>query len=231
MIDISLGDGKGAKRKMKKISEKKKIPLRPRRGTREGTRQRLLHAAIELIREGGIGAVSTVSVTRAAGFTQSSFYRHFAGVDECLSEAAQIVAAQVRAFIAEHRRQSFERGESGHYQAVLHLFVRERAFSQLWLRHRHDPSPLGQVLERLHHQILDDLIADLWKLAEWAGIEEKHYPSVALQAEFILASVMTAGENLLSGRVTDVDLLAEQLAILTDGMAKEIYERYGKKAN
>lgn len=217
---------------MQKIStEKKKIvaklaPLRPRRGTREGTRERLLHAAIELIRESGIGAVSTVSVTRRAGFTQSSFYRHFTSVDECLSAAAEIVAAQLRSFIAEHRRQSFERGETDHYQVVLHLFVRERAFSQLWLRHRHDPSPLGPVLEQLHRQILDDLITDLWGLAEWSGIEKQHYPRIALQAEFILASVMTAGENLLSGRVTDVDLLAEQLSVLTDGIAKEIYLRY-----
>ncbi len=201
---------------------------RPRRGTREGTRERLLHAAIDLIREGGIGAVSTISVTRAAGFAQSSFYRHFESVDDCLSAAAQIVASQVRLFIAEHRRAAFERGEGDHYQVVLHLFTRERAFSELWLRHRHDPSPLGRVLEQLHRQILDDLIADLWQLAQWAGLEEKHYPRVALQAEFILSAVMTAGENLLSGRISDITFVAEQLEVLTDGMAKEIYTRYGK---
>ena len=210
-------------------SEEIGVMDRPRRGTREGTRERLLQAAIELIRQGGIGAVSTVSVTQAAGFTQSSFYRHFRSVDECLIAAAEVVAAQVRSFIAEHRRESYARGENDHFQAVLQLFVREREVSELLLRHRHDPSPLGRVLEQLHRQILDDLITDLWQLAQWAGIGEEHRERVALQAEFILAGVMTAGEALLSGRVTDVDLLAEQLSLLTDAIAKETYARYAKK--
>lgn len=203
--------------------------VRRQRGTREASRERLVQAAIDLIRKGGIGAVSTVSVTQAAGFAQSSFYMHFANVDECLNAAAEKVGEEMRTFIATHRRQSLERGEKDHFQAVLNLFLQERQFAELLLRHRHDTSPLGRVLGQLVEQIRADLIGDLLKLAQWAGIAEEHYPRVAMQAEFVLASVFAAGEALLAGRVTDANLVAEELSRLTDAVFTATYLRYGKK--
>src|SRR5688500_5115251 len=97
----------------------KETPTRRQRGSREATRERLVQAAIDLIRQGGVGAVSTVSVTQVAGFAQSSFYMHFANVDECLNAAAEQIGEGLRVFVAAHRRETQERDVKEHFQVVL----------------------------------------------------------------------------------------------------------------
>ena len=197
-------------------------PVRRQRGTKEGTRARLIEAAIALMRKGGAAAVSTVSVTAAAGFAQPSFYMHFKNVDECLRAAAEQVAKEVRAFIAEHRRQSFADAQKGaanpsaHFQAVLRLFVEQRKFAELLLQHRHDKSPLGRAMRKMMAGVRADLVEDSWGLAKSLGVRDKHRERVALQAEFLLAQVMAAGEALLEGRFTDADTVAAELASISE---------------
>ncbi len=41
------------------------------------TRERLIDAAEQLIRERGIGAVTTKAVARATGLAEATLYRHF----------------------------------------------------------------------------------------------------------------------------------------------------------
>lgn len=193
-------------------------PAPRQRGTKEATRERLLQAAIELIRKRGAEALSTVSVTEAAGFAQSSFYMHFKNVDECLRAAAQRVAGEIRAFIADHRRRTHAAVMAGnatpiaHYSAVLRLFIEQRSFSELLVRHRHDRSPVGKVMRKMIEGVRADLIADSWSLASSLGVHRKHYDRVALTAELIHAQVMAAGEALLEGRFTDVEMLADELS-------------------
>ena len=203
-----------------------RCPARRQRGTKEGTRARLIEAAIELMRKGGAEAVSTVSVTAAAGFAQPSFYIHFKNVVECLRAAAEEVAREVRAFTAEHRRQSFADGKNGaanpsaHFQVVLRLFVEQRKFAELLLRHRHDKSPLGRAMRKMMAGVRADLVEDSWGLAKSLGVREKHQERVALQAEFLLAQVMAAGEALLEGRFTDADMVAAELAAISKQPSK-----------
>lgn len=193
-------------------------PAPRQRGTKQATRERLLQAAIELIRKRGVEVLSTVSVTEAAGFAQSSFYMHFKNVDECLRAAAGKVAGEARAFIADHRRRTHEAvianaaSPVAHYTAVLRLFIEQRSFSELLMRHRHDRSPVGKVMRKMFEGVRADLIADSWSLASSLGVHRKHYDRVALTAEFIHAQVMAAGEALLDGRFTDVDMLAAELS-------------------
>ena len=188
------------------------------RGTKEATRLRLIEAAIKVIRKRGVEAVSTVSITEASGFAQSSFYMHFKNVDECLRAAAEKVAGEARAFIAEHRRRTHEAAgvdpaaSLTHLQAVLRLFVEQRSFAELLVRHRHDRSPLGRMFRKMQDGVRADLIADSWSFAESLGVHRRHYDRVAMQAEFIHANVMAAGEALLAGRYSDADLLAAELA-------------------
>ena len=201
-------------------------PAPRQRGTKEATRERLLQAAIGLIRKRGVAALSTVSVTGAAGFAQSSFYMHFKNVDDCLRAAAEKVAGEARAFIAEHRRRSFEATPSdatapvAHLQAVLRLFIEQRSFSELLVRHRHDRSPLGRTLRKMREGVRADLIADSWRYAESLGVHRRHYDRVALQAEFVLGNVNAAGEALLEGRFTDLDMLAAELAATIDATVR-----------
>ena len=192
-------------------------PVRRQRGTKEETRLRLIEATIKVIRKRGVEALSTVSVTEAAGFAQSSFYMHFKNVDDCLRAAAEKVAGEARAFIAEHRRRTHDAAAGpaallNHLQAVLRLFVEQRSFAELLVRHRHDRSPLGGMFRKMQDGVRADLIADSWRFAESLGVHRRHHQRVSLQAEFIHSNVMAAGEALLAGRYSDVDLLAAELA-------------------
>lgn len=211
-----------------RLEEFEVTATRPSRGTREATRERLVQAAIDLIRQGGVSAVSTVSVTQAAGFAQSSFYMHFANVDECLKAAAKQVGERLRVFIAATRQEVQDRGEKEHFQTVLNLFLQERQFAELLLRHRHDSSALGQILGQIMEQIRTDLVADLWQLAQEMGVGEEDYDRVLLQSEFILASVLAAGEALLAGRVTDPNVVAEELCLLTQAIYIAAQQRFSQ---
>lgn len=204
---------------------------RPRRGTKEATRARLLQSAIDVIRKGGVEAVSTVSVTKAAGFAQSSFYMHFTSVDACLRAAAGQVAREVRAFIANHRRRTHEAVLANaatplaHFDAVLRLFLEQRKFAEILLRHRHDRSPLGKVMRQMTDGIRADLIADSWSVAESFGVHRKHYERVALTAEFLHAQVMAAGEALLDGRFSNAEMIATELAATAEATIKAALAR------
>lgn len=215
-----------AARRMKGIR-----PPRPRRGTKESTRERLLLSAIDLIRQGGVEAVSTVSVTEAAGFAQSSFYMHFTSVDECLRAAAEKVAGEVRAFIADHRRRTHAAVLAGtatpiaHFDALLRLFVEQGKFAELLLRHRHDRSPVGEVMRKMADGVRADLVADSWSLAKAMGVPRRHYARVALTAEFLHADVMAAGEALLDGRFTDAEMVAAELAATTEATIQAALSR------
>src|ERR1041385_42792 len=53
------------------------------------TRQRLVQAVIDIVRGDGLGALTTVEITRRAGIAQPGFYKHFPNVDACLEEATK----------------------------------------------------------------------------------------------------------------------------------------------
>lgn len=197
-------------------------PFPRRRGTKEATEEKLVAAAIELLHQCGVAAVSSVSVTKAAGFTQSSFYRHFANVEACLQAAAEKVAAEIRASAAEQRRRSHAASATDttapitHARLVLQGFLDQRNFAELLLYHRGDPSPVGQTLRKIMADLRADLVADAWTLAQGLGIPARSYPQVAIRAETLFACVMAAGESLLEGRCQDLDLLAREIAALTE---------------
>lgn len=201
------------------------------RGTKEATRERLLTAAIELITERGAEGVTTVSVTRRAGFTQSIFYLHFANVDACLRAAAEKVAGEVRAFIAENRRRTHEAVIAGaaspvaHFQAMLRLFIERRPFAELLLYRRHDRSPVGDAMRAMNEGIRADLIADAWSLARSMGVSRRHYKRVAFTAELLHAQVQAAGEAILDGRFTDTEMLARELAAAADATIQSALAR------
>ena len=208
-----------------------KAPPRKRiRRTPEQARRNLLDAALAVIRTEGIAAATTVSITRQAKVSQSSFYQHFNSVDQCLKEAAEKVAREIRQFIADDRRRIHAEGASdevhaAHYLAILHLFQQQRPLAEVLLRGRFDPSPVGQVMGKLVDQIRDDLRQYLWGTAQQLGIAEKHQPRAALLAEFIQAKVMAAGEALLAGRIAEEKLLAEELAATVAAESMDLVQR------
>lgn len=195
-------------------------PATIRQSQREATRERLIQATINLLRNEGVGAVTTVSVTRGAGIAQSGFYLHFKNIDECLRVAAERVAEGIRNYIAETRREMHTINAEDfdllrrHCEKMLEIFSTERRFAEIFLHHRHDRSSLGEVMRELKTQIHADLLQDLLNVlfprrALTAGQLER----TSLQAEIILAAALIAGEALIENRISQMATAAELLAV------------------
>lgn len=199
--------------------EPERRPL-PRREKRAATRERLLKATIALLRSEGIGALTTVAITKAAGLAQSGFYLHFAGVDDAKRAAAELVAERIRAYVARQRRRVHTLDPNDlkllqrYCQKMLEIFETEPRFAEIFLHNRHDRSPLGAVMRELRRQLRDDLVEDLQNvLFRQRKIEPTEREIVSLQAEIILAAALACGEAIIEKRVQSIESAAELLAV------------------
>ncbi|HEX6485694.1 MAG TPA: TetR family transcriptional regulator, partial [Nocardioidaceae bacterium] len=75
-----------------------------RQERKERTRQAILDAALDLVAEEGLAALSLRRLTRAVGIVPTAFYRHFASVDELGLALVDRSFASLRQMIRETRR-------------------------------------------------------------------------------------------------------------------------------
>src|SRR5262245_59128008 len=189
-----------------------------RRGTKPQTRERLIGAALELLRAGGEAAVSTVSVTRAAGIVQSAFYQHFANVEECLATAAERVGRHLRDAVAGARREMYQAGRGAgedlerFYRGVLELASSQRPMVELFLRYRTDPLALGGAMHRLARDLRCDLARDLADQAQRTGLNALPPSWVEAVADNLVGATLAAIEARLDGRGPGVEESARVLA-------------------
>ena len=186
-----------------------------RRGTREQTRERLVQAALGLLHAGGEAAVSTVSVTRAAGLAQSLFYRHFASVEQCLATAAERIADEIRQAVAQSRQRMYDEGGGKLAEFFLEMFAlasRQRAVLQLFLRHRSDPLALAGVMHRLGRGLCADLSGQLAEQTARAGLPPPPAGWADALADALMAAGLAAVEAHLEGRGPSAEESARLLA-------------------
>lgn len=195
-------------------------PITVRQSQRSATRERLVQATINLLRQEGVAAVTTVSVTRAAGIVQSGFYLHFKNIDECLRVAAEQVAEGIRSYVAETRRELHKINPDSlallrdHCEKMLEIFNTERRFMEVFLHHRHDRSSLGEVMRELKTQVHADLVEDLQNVIfRRKLLLDSERERVSLQAEIILAAALITGEALIENRISRMETAAELLAV------------------
>ncbi len=212
------------------------IPRKPphlgprRRGTRAETREQLVAATLELLRTGGETAVTTVSVTHAAGIVQSAFYKHFSNLDECLAESAERVARQVREAVADSRRAMYQSGPGTgddlerFYRGVFALVDRQRAMMELFLRYRGDPRALGGVMHRLARDLRLDLARDLAVQAVRVGLTPPPMDWMEGLAENLMGASLAAVEAWMEGRGRGVEESSRLLAAFSTGACIGVYE-------
>ena len=186
-------------------------PSKPRkRGTREQTRQRLLDAAIDLIRREGLAALSTVRITEQAGIVQSGFYAHFRNVDECLAAAAEQVVDRQRLVQSDFRSRAYAQllgaDDSIRYDKMralwersLDMMLEDRVFAELFLRYRRDTSPLGRRVRKVFDQARADMAHDMNEVAPRMGIGREFEPFTAFWGDLVLGMWLTATEAILDG--------------------------------
>ena len=69
-------------------------PRRTRARPSGDVRRRIVEATLDLVRELGLGGLTTVAIARAARIHQPNFYAYFRNVDDCLAAAADAIASE-----------------------------------------------------------------------------------------------------------------------------------------
>jgi AcrR family transcriptional regulator len=196
-----------------------KAPGKPRPAGVPSTRQRLIEAAIEVVRSDGLGALTTVEITRRAGIAQPGFYKHFRNVDDCLEEATTQVLDGMRQTFSAMRRGIQNRKDpdevARHFLAVLDAVAVDKPFNELITRYRRDPSTLGRAIREVATRVRDDFVEELWVEARGGGLRSEHRPRVTFLAELVLASLGACIERVLDDPGADLPGLARDLADFT----------------
>jgi AcrR family transcriptional regulator len=207
------------------------VPARDRRTTRD----QLLEAAVRLLQEGGVAALSTTRLTSEVGIVQSGFYSHFSSLEQCLAEATSRVVEEirvpVRAWMKELRRSPPVAQElvlerlTAHFGRVLDMLVPRWQFVRLVERHRGSPGTLGEAMSTLHAELVGDVRAYLRALCRQVGIPLKgHGPRLDLLALLIVELVTAASEAVAGNPRLDRRLVAETLAVTVDGLVVRAVE-------
>lgn len=201
---------------------------RPRRRGREPTRDRMLEAAVQLLREEGPSSLTTVRITKEAGIVQSGFYAHFRNPEHLQQELAERVGRDLSAAVATWTA-ALRADPHGHdgklvarYLEVLQLFQRESVLVDLFLRYRRSHSPLGMVLSHLHTQLRADVFQYLRERSSHATPE--HLGTIGMHADVLVAALLGVAEGLVDGRVINLKQAAIELAVLTHEPLRRLTE-------
>lgn len=187
-----------------------------RKQAKQRTRRRLIEAVLDHVRHCGVKGLTTGKVADRAGIAQSSFYVHFSDMDEALRAAADLVGAELRTIIrAARSAMDFSNPETAFmtaYGGAIDALLRERAFTELLLSHRRDPSsPLAAALRR----VLDDARADLAEDLRASTYDPSFVADAALYADLMVGMTLTTVEGLIDGRITDRDAAVRSMARMT----------------
>ena len=187
----------------------------------DGTRERLIRAAIDIVATEGLSALTTVSVCRRIGIAQSSYYTHFASRDELLQALGE------RSGLATRRTTRAARAQFGQHRDRVHLRDTVRAplelirsypeIFRLGRQARHEPpsTALGAHARAMAAANRAELADDLMDLAG------QHDPELRRRYEMVAdcmeAMVTTLGEGHIEGRYPDLEEVIDLLAIYVAG--------------
>ena len=177
----------------------------PTRG--EGTRERLLNAAVELLQEGGYGAASVAAITERCSVAAGALYRHFPSKAELFVEVFRTTAEGELAHLREAS------AVPGTAVDKLEAIVREFTSSSLsqprlaWALGYEPVDPLVDAERLAYRQTYRERLAELLR----RGIEAGELP--AQDADLTAASLIGAISEALVGPlspVRDEQVSAEQ---------------------
>ncbi len=169
-----------------------------RRSRGEGTRERLLNAAVELLEEGGYAAASVAAITERAGVAAGALYRHFPSKAELFVEVFRTMAEDALVHLREAS------AVPGKAADKLDAIVREFTSSSLsqprlaWALGYEPVDPLVDAERLAYRQTYRERLAELLR----RGIEAGELP--AQDAELTAASLIGAISEALVGPLSPV---------------------------
>jgi TetR/AcrR family transcriptional regulator, fatty acid biosynthesis regulator len=197
------------------------------------TRARLLEAALAILDDEGEGALTTIEVTRRAGIAQSSFYVHFADMDDLLR-------ALVDELVRDRRRstraaRSASRAAPRDVEALRATFrvpmqhsIAHPRFFRLLVKSRNDRSPLGawsrSEAEDSRCALVEDLVA-----AGFPNRTAEDQRRAAMVADVIIAMTERLTLGHLEGRYPDLEEAINVLLAFSRGYFPLLTERPRRK--
>lgn len=207
--------------------------VRPPRRKGRATRDKLVAAAVALLQSDGPAALTTTRLTQAVGIVQSGFYVHFANIQEITEAAAESVAVDLRHFLQQNLAGLRRPGHDSLVDLEQHFFRVYGDFGAAWpalelvLRHRRDPSALGErfrvLFDGLHREVADHLVL----LAEPIGYQQCDQPAIDLLARCLVDVAVDGLECLHSDPAPGDDLVVRLVAANTEAMVLRTFAELG----
>lgn len=188
-------------------------------------REQLVRAAIQLVTEQGISAVTSTALAHKVDISQSGFYQHFANVNECLGVAAVTFGQEMRLELRSTRDRFFahitgaddasieEKLKRGFEHSIAYIMDQPRNIQMLKLFRRFlgDTSPFGLALKRVNEQMVDDVVSEIYAANRQRAFTPKHLPAIRVYAQFSLSLWESAVQMLIADPALDRPMVVNML--------------------
>jgi AcrR family transcriptional regulator len=161
------------------------MPTRAER--KQATRHAVIDAALKLSAARGFSSLSLRGVAKEAGIAPTSFYRHFATMDELGLALVDEVGMSLRQLVREARRRVDDGANGNVIRASIQTFMsyvekNENLFRLLLGEGSGSPAHFRQAISKEIQRFTDDLAEDLIREAEVIGrpIAHVHHAAEAM---------------------------------------------------
>jgi AcrR family transcriptional regulator len=196
-------------------------PGRARQAAKADTRQRLLAAAWAILDEHGEAALTTGRVAEAAGIAQSSFYVHFAGIDDLMATLSELVTARLRDATSAARLRSADAPTDRDrlretFRIPLEAISAHPALFRVLRRAALDPSsPLHEAALGLQQAERRRLMDDMPNFGLLNPAVSERQMSMLADGIIAVSASLTAGH--LDGRYPDIEEVVDALVLFAKG--------------
>jgi AcrR family transcriptional regulator len=168
-----------------------------RQERKERTRQAILDAALDLVAEEGLAALSLRQLTRAVGIVPTAFYRHFASIDELGLALVDRSFASLRLMIREARQGNPQL--SGVIRSSVAILVQhvhsDRTYFRFIARERFGGVPVVRRAIRHELELFErELATDLARLP---GLDTWSAEDLRVMANLIVNALVATAEDIL----------------------------------
>ena len=168
-----------------------------RQERKERTRQAILDAALDLVAEEGLAALSLRQLTRAVGIVPTAFYRHFASTDELGLALVDRSFASLRLMIREARQGNPQL--SGVIRSSVAILVQhvhsDRTYFRFIARERFGGVPVVRRAIRHELELFErELATDLARLP---GLDTWTAEDLLVMANLIVNALVATAEDIL----------------------------------
>lgn len=186
---------------------------------KRATRNRLMEAGLQVLREEGYGAMSASQVSRRAGIAQPTFYVHFRDKDDLVRAIAFEHLGMLSAALREERSRLVNALNIEGIRETFRIPIRAMADNaelyQLFVQEREQPaSPFGDFARELYGEIHADLVADFARMG-FPCKSAKEKVELDMIAEAVIAMTERLGLLYLEGRYKDFEQVVDLLTRFT----------------